>query len=90
MGMEYADNFTLRPKPVNNHAPVVVPILAPNIIPIPPAKSINPAERKEMVKIESSELDCINVVVIIPKFSAYHNRLVEERKNRSNIPPDNC
>ena len=44
----------------------MVPILAPKMMPIPASNEINPALRKEIVITDTSELDCMIVVVTIP------------------------
>ena len=54
--------LTLRPKPATSQAPVVVPMLAPKMIPIPAISGSSPALRNEMVITDTNELDCISVV----------------------------
>ena len=58
--------MTFRPNPATSQAPVVVPILAPKMMPTPASNEISPALRKEIVITETSELDCMIVVVTIP------------------------
>ena len=58
--------LTLRPNPAISQAPVVVPRLAPKMIPMPAASDSNPALRNEIVMTETRELDCIRVVVTTP------------------------
>ena len=89
MGIASEDSFIFKPKPANNQAPVVVPILAPNIIPIPPAKSTKPADKKEIVRTDTNELDCISDVVSMPNPNDFQILSVDLRSNFSKNPPEN-
>ena len=73
--------------PATSHAPVVVPRLAPKMMPMPWASPSNPALRNEMVITDTSELDCIRVVVTTPKDRLFHNRSVVRPRIFSSTPP---
>jgi len=66
---------------------VVVPILAPNMIPMPATREIRPALRKEMAMTETSELDCITVVLMMPKLRLFQYLSVVLRRMDSSVPP---
>lgn len=61
-GRAKAAMSTLRPNPAMSHAPVVVPTLAPKTTPTPAASGIRPADRNEIVMIDTSVEDCITEV----------------------------
>ena len=57
------------------------------MIPIPETNPIKPALRKEMVMTETSELDCITVVVNTPKEMHFQNESVDRDRIFSRTPP---
>lgn len=65
--MASTEIFIFSPNPATSQAVAVVPMLAPNINPKPPARLTRPALINEMVITETKELDCIKAVVIAPK-----------------------
>lgn len=70
-----------------SNAPVVVPRLAPKMMPIPAARVMSPALRKEIAITETSELDCISVVLTIPNSTLFPVDDVVRRSIRSRVPP---
>ena len=66
---------------------MVVPRLAPNIIPMPADNEIKPADRKDMAMTETSELDCITLVEKKPKQRLLERLLVLRRNQFSKTPP---
>ena len=66
---------------------MVVPRLAPKMIPIPAARVISPALRKDMVITDTRELDCISVVLTIPNNTLLPVDEVVRRNSRSRAPP---
>ena len=54
------------PNPATSQAVAVVPILAPKMSPIPPAKLIKPALMNDIVITDTNELDCIKAVTRAP------------------------
>jgi len=57
MGMAKTEMFIFKPNPATSQAVAVVPMLAPKIKPIPPARVISPALMNDIVITETSELD---------------------------------
>ena len=87
IGIAYSAIFTFTPKPAISQAPVVVPRLAPKMMPIPAPSVIRPALRKEIAITETSELDCMMLVVTMPKPRLRHRPSVVRRRSRSSTPP---
>ncbi len=67
----------------------MVPILAPKMMPTPAAKLISPADRNEMVITDTSDDDCMIVVVNTPKPSDFSVEPVARASRRSRNPPEN-
>jgi hypothetical protein len=87
MGSALAEILTLKPNPATSHAPVFGPRLAPKMIPTPAKSEINPPDRNEIVITETSELDCITVVVRMPKPIDFVIDSVAFSKMRFRNPP---
>ena len=73
--------------PTMSHEPALFPRLAPKTIPMPCARVISPAERKEIEIIETKVEDCIKMVVITPKEILLKRVSVDFFRIFSNNPP---
>src|SRR5690554_267094 len=85
--MAYAAILTRSPRPAISQAPVVVPILAPMMMPIPAASVIISALTNEMVISDTRVLDCISVVAPVPKARLFQSLSVDRRRIDSSAPP---
>ena len=73
----------------NNQAPVVVPRLAPKIMPIPVISGSKPALKNEIVITDTRELDCMMAVLTMPKPRLFGIVSVVRRSTLSRKPPVN-
>jgi hypothetical protein len=56
-------------------------------MPMPAARSMRPALRKEMVISDTSELDCMMVVLVMPRKMLFPMLSVDLRNTFSRAPP---